>query len=73
MSKPQYYKLASGSYVALNRAAKRMFKKQGIEYRLPNQIIKLEDLLPDKIKTTKENEDEPKRKVRAIKKTNTCI
>lgn len=50
MSKPEYYKLPSGAYVALNRSAKRMFKKQGIDYRTPNQIINFKKMIDSKLK-----------------------
>ena len=56
-SKPEYYKFGS-KYVALNRAAKRMFKKQGIEYILPVPI-EFKNLLDNKLKEKgKDGKDE---------------
>ena len=52
--KPEYYKLPSGGYVALNRSAKRMFKKQGINYRIPGQFISMDDFIKEKEKGLKD-------------------
>ena len=48
--KPEYYKLASGRYVALNRSAKRMFKKQVVDYMIPGQFINMKDFIKEKEK-----------------------
>ena len=51
--KPEYYKLPSGGYLALNRSPKRMFKKQGINYRIPGKLISINDYIKEKEKGLK--------------------
>tara|TARA_Y100001938_G_C8083160_1_gene430357 strand:+ start:630 stop:779 length:150 start_codon:yes stop_codon:yes gene_type:complete len=45
--KPAYYKMGS-KYVALNRAARKMFKKKGIDYILPIKNGNLLDMIRKK-------------------------
>ncbi|MEC9065025.1 MAG: hypothetical protein VX810_00390 [Bacteroidota bacterium] len=56
---PKYYK-RMGQYVALNRSAKRMFKKKGIKYLLPTSFINIKDLIKKEDKGLKNNEEEKK-------------
>lgn len=64
MSKPEYYKLPSGVYVALNRSAKRMFKKQGIEYRTENQFIDFKSMVDRQLKEKGLTDGNEKKKVK---------
>lgn len=45
--KPEYYKMGD-KYVALNRSAKRMFKKQGIPY-LTKEFINIKSIIDNKL------------------------
>ena len=47
---PAYYQTSGGLYVALNRAAKKMFKKKGIKYISPGQFIDFKSMIPTKDK-----------------------
>ena len=43
--KPAYYQTKGGLYVALNRAAVKMFKKKKMKYINPKKTISLEDVV----------------------------
>ena len=56
--KPAYY-IENNKYVALNRHAKKMFKKAGIIYYTPEQINKMKSLLElSKKKGNKDDKDD---------------
>ena len=53
---PKYYK-RMGQYVALNRSAKRMFKKKGIKYLLPSNFPDINIFKNKEDKGLKSNEE----------------
>ena len=60
--KPAYYKIGN-RYVALNRHARKMFKKEGIDYIIPNQMI-----VPSNFKKTKDKKGNKNEKNDKIKR-----
>ena len=50
--------------MALNRSAKRMFKKQGIPYMLPGQFINFKEDIDNKLKEKGLSDGKEKKKVK---------